>query len=73
MCDITIFVVVFLLLSTWSLTVNPEILVFSGIAQGSHFYCSRIHKIQGVSAKTFEPNNPVIFQRIFIKFKMQIF
>jgi hypothetical protein len=29
--------------------------------------------IQGVSAKTFEPNNSVIFQRIFVKFKMQIF
>jgi hypothetical protein len=26
----------------------------------------------GVSAKTFEPNNSVIFQRIFVKFKMQI-
>jgi hypothetical protein len=29
--------------------------------------------IQGVSAKTFEPNNSVIFRRIFVKFKMQIF
>jgi hypothetical protein len=29
--------------------------------------------IQGVSAKTFEPNNSVIFHRIFVKFKMQIF
>jgi hypothetical protein len=29
--------------------------------------------IQGVSAKTFEPNNSVIFQRIFVKLKMQIF
>jgi hypothetical protein len=29
--------------------------------------------IQGVLAKTFEPNNWVIFQRIFVKFKMQIF
>jgi hypothetical protein len=29
--------------------------------------------IQGVSTKTFEPNNSVIFQRIFVKFKMQIF
>jgi hypothetical protein len=29
--------------------------------------------IQGVSAKTFGPNNSVIFQRIFVKFKMQIF
>jgi hypothetical protein len=29
--------------------------------------------IQGVSAKTFEPNNSVIFQRIFVKFKMHIF
>jgi hypothetical protein len=29
--------------------------------------------IQSVSAKTFEPNNLVIFQRIFVKFKMQIF
>jgi hypothetical protein len=28
--------------------------------------------IQGVSAKIFEPNNSVIFQRIFVKFKMQI-
>jgi hypothetical protein len=26
--------------------------------------------IQGVSAKTFEPNNSVIFQRVFVKFKM---
>jgi hypothetical protein len=25
------------------------------------------------SAKTFEPNNSVIFQQIFVKFKMQIF
>jgi hypothetical protein len=25
-----------------------------------------------VSAKIFEPNNSVIFQRIFVKFKMQI-
>jgi hypothetical protein len=29
--------------------------------------------IQGVSAKIFEPNNSVVFQRIFVKFKMQIF
>jgi hypothetical protein len=29
--------------------------------------------ILGVSAKTCEPNNSVIFQRIFVKFKMQIF
>jgi hypothetical protein len=29
--------------------------------------------IQGVSAKTFEPKISVIFQRIFVKFKMQIF
>jgi hypothetical protein len=29
--------------------------------------------IQGVSAKTFEPNISVICQRIFMKFKMQIF
>jgi hypothetical protein len=29
--------------------------------------------IQGVSAKTFEPSSSVIFQRIFVKFKMQIF
>jgi hypothetical protein len=29
--------------------------------------------IQDVSAKTFKPNNSVIFQRIFVKFKMQIF
>jgi hypothetical protein len=34
---------------------------------------SRNVNIQGVSAKTFEPNNSVIFQRIFVKFKMQIF
>jgi hypothetical protein len=35
---------------------------------------STIHYfIQGVSAKTVEPNNSVIFQRIFVKFKMQIF
>jgi hypothetical protein len=27
----------------------------------------------GVSAKSFEPNISVIFQRIFVKFKMQIF
>jgi hypothetical protein len=30
-------------------------------------------RIQGVSAKTFEPNISVICQRIFMKFKMQIF
>jgi hypothetical protein len=29
--------------------------------------------IQGVSAKTFEPNISVICQRIFMEFKMQIF
>jgi hypothetical protein len=29
--------------------------------------------IQGVSAKAFEPNISVIYQRIFMKFKMQIF
>jgi hypothetical protein len=29
--------------------------------------------IQGVSAKTFEPNISIIFQQIFAKFKMQIF
>jgi hypothetical protein len=29
--------------------------------------------IQAASAKTLEPDNPVIFQRIFVKFKMQIF
>jgi hypothetical protein len=29
--------------------------------------------IQGVSAKIFEPNISVICQRIFMKFKMQIF
>jgi hypothetical protein len=29
--------------------------------------------IQGVSAKSFEPNISVICQRIFMKFKMQIF
>jgi hypothetical protein len=28
--------------------------------------------IQAVSAKIFEPNNSVIFQRIFVKFKIQI-
>jgi hypothetical protein len=28
---------------------------------------------QGISAKTFEPNISVICQRIFMKFKMQIF
>jgi hypothetical protein len=28
--------------------------------------------IQRVSAKTLEPNFSVIFQRIFVKFKMQI-
>jgi hypothetical protein len=28
--------------------------------------------IQGVLAKTFGPNNSVIFQRIFVKFKLQI-
>jgi hypothetical protein len=29
--------------------------------------------IQDVSAKIFELNNSVIIQRIFVKFKMQIF
>jgi hypothetical protein len=29
--------------------------------------------MQGVLAKTFEPNISVICQRIFMKFKMQIF
>jgi hypothetical protein len=36
-------------------------------------YWELISKIQGVSAKTFEPNNSIIFQRIFVKFEMQIF
>jgi hypothetical protein len=31
------------------------------------------NNIQDVSAKSFEPNNSVIFQQIFVKFKMQIF
>jgi hypothetical protein len=31
------------------------------------------NNIQGVSAKTFEPNILVICQRIFVKFKMQTF
>jgi hypothetical protein len=40
----------------------------------SNIYCSHPSiYIQSVSAKTFEPNNSVIFQRIFVKFKMQIF
>jgi hypothetical protein len=30
-------------------------------------------RVQGISAKIFEPNISVIFQRIFVKFKMQIF
>jgi hypothetical protein len=34
---------------------------------------SKPGSLHGVSAKTFEPNNSVIFQRIFVKFKMQIF
>jgi hypothetical protein len=34
---------------------------------------SEVKCIQGVSAKTFEPNISVILQRIFMKFKMQIF
>jgi hypothetical protein len=29
--------------------------------------------IQGVTAKIFQPKISVIFQRIFVKFKMQIF
>jgi hypothetical protein len=29
--------------------------------------------IQSVSAKIFEPNNSVIFKRIFVIFKMRIF
>jgi hypothetical protein len=33
----------------------------------------KVKNIQGVSAKTFEPNISVIWQRIFMKFKMQIF
>jgi hypothetical protein len=37
----------------------------------THFHAFK-QKIQGVSAKTFEPNDSVIFQRIFVKFKMQI-
>jgi hypothetical protein len=32
-----------------------------------------IPSIQGVSAKTFEPNISVICQRTFMKFKIQIF
>jgi hypothetical protein len=35
-------------------------------------YRENFAPIQGVSAKTFEPNNSVIFQQIFVKFKMQI-
>jgi hypothetical protein len=37
-------------------------------------YCLAYHpNIQNVPAKTFDPNISVIFQRIFVKFKMQIF
>jgi hypothetical protein len=39
----------------------------------SIYFILKITNLQGVSAKTFEPNNSVIFQRIFVKFKMQIF
>jgi hypothetical protein len=34
---------------------------------------STVRLIQGVSAKTFEPNISIICQRIFMHFKMQIF
>jgi hypothetical protein len=38
------------------------------------FYCTfgKHCGLQGVSAKTFEPNISVICQRIFMKFKMKI-
>jgi hypothetical protein len=39
----------------------------------SFITAKRGFNIQGVSAKTFEPNILVICQRIFIKFKIQIF
>jgi hypothetical protein len=35
--------------------------------------CIVFNTIHGVSVKIFEPNNSIIFQRIFVKFKMQIF
>jgi hypothetical protein len=41
--------------------------------QRKMFLLNKDEMIQGVSAKIFEPNNSVIFQRIFVKFKMQIF
>jgi hypothetical protein len=36
-------------------------------------FSAKVFLLQRVSAKTFEPNNSVIFQQIFVKFKMQIF
>jgi hypothetical protein len=39
----------------------------------SFITAKRGFNIQDVSAKTFEPNISAIWQRIFMKFKMQIF
>jgi hypothetical protein len=43
------------------------------VLQNASYKTRIITYIQGVSAKTFEPNISVICQRIFMKFKMQIF
>jgi hypothetical protein len=55
-----------------------EVLLKSvGVARVLQSIEEKMHSLLGcihpVSAKTFEPNNSVIFQRIFVKFKMQIF
>jgi hypothetical protein len=39
----------------------------------SNFIIIYLNKYTGCLAKILEPNNSVIFQRIFVKFQMQIF
>jgi hypothetical protein len=47
--------------------------ITSMLSSPSFITPKRGFNIQGVSAKIFEPNISVICQRIFMKFKMQIF
>jgi hypothetical protein len=50
-----------------------HILFFNNSDGDFHSENNNVSHIQGVSAKTFEPNISVICQRTFMKFKMQIF
>jgi hypothetical protein len=58
----------------WNTDFKPNENLISTVCQFCQFLPDNSALIvQGVSAKTFEPNISVICQRIFVKFKMQIF